>query len=115
MRKDSIKNKLKKELKSLFKSMDFVSNNFLHKKRISKSNFQVYFNIYQQLGIAWEFLGLQCKHWDGYKKVRDKKEVCKICGKVKDIDEFYYLIPKKGSKKIGRKLKPICPGLKMCP
>lgn len=106
MQKDSNKNKLKKEFKSLFKSMDFVSNNFLNKEKINKSNFRIYFNIYQQLGIAWEFLGLQCKHWDGYKKVKDEKEVCKICGKVKGVDEFYYLIPKKGPKKIGRKSKP---------
>ena len=28
MKKDSIKNKIKKELKSLFRSMDFVSDNF---------------------------------------------------------------------------------------
>ena len=106
MQRDSVKNKLKKELKSLFKSMDFVSNNFLNKGNINRRNFQIYFNIYQQLGIAWEFLGLQCKHWDGYKKVRDKKEVCKICGKVKDVGGFYYLIYKEGHKKIGRKLRP---------
>lgn len=106
MQKNLVKNKLKKELKSLFKSMDFVSNNFLKQQKISKRNFQLYFNIYQQLGIAWEYLGLQCKHWEGYKKVRDKKEACKICGKVKGVDEFYYLISKEGRKKIGRKLKP---------
>ncbi len=106
MRKNLVKNKLKKELKSLFKSMDFLSNNFLNKGNVSKRDFRLYFNIYQQLGIAWEFLGLQCKHWDGYEKVKDEKEVCKICGKVKGVDEFYYLILKKGSKKIGRKLKP---------
>lgn len=106
MRKNPVKNKLKKELKSLFKSMDFLSNNFLNNGNVSKRDFRLYFNIYQQLGIAWEFLGLQCKHWDGYKKVKDEKEVCKICGKVKGVDEFYYLILKKGHKKIGRKLKP---------
>ncbi len=106
MRKDAIKNKLKKELKSLLKSMDFVNNNFLNKGKVNKSTFQIYFNIYQQLGIAWEFLGLQCKHWDGYERVEDEKEICKICGKVKGVDEFYYLIFKKGPKKIGRKLKP---------
>lgn len=106
MRKDSIKNELKKELNSLLKSMDFVNNNFLNKGNINKRDFRVYFNIYQQLGVAWEFLGLQCKHWEGYKKLKDKKEVCRICGKVKDAGEFYYLIPKEGPKKIGRKLKP---------
>ena len=29
----------------------------------------------------------------------------RICGKIKDADDFYYLIPKKGFKKIGKMLK----------
>ncbi len=86
--------------------MDFISKNFLGKEGIDKKDFRNYFNIYQQLGLAWEFLGLQCKHWDGYKKIRTTKEVCRICGKVKGIGELYYLIPQKGIKKIGKKLKP---------
>lgn len=105
MQKDSAESGVKKELKCLFKSMDFISNNFLNKKDISKGNLRMYFNIYQQLGLAWEFLGSQCKHWNGYKKIKDKR-VCRICGKVKDTDNLYYLIPKKGFKKIGKMLKP---------
>ena len=80
------KDKIKKEFRRLFKSMDFVSNNFLNKENISKGNLRIYFDIYQQLGLAWEFLGLQCKHWDGYKKVKGRKMACRICGKVKDAD-----------------------------
>jgi len=106
-KRESTKDKLRKELRSLLRSMDFVSNNFLNKEgSISKNEFQLYFNIYQQLGLAWEYLGLQCKHWNGYKKIKDKEQVCRICGKVKGVDEFYYLIPKGGLKKIGRKLMP---------
>ena len=86
--------------------MDFVSDNFLNKESISKDKLEIYFNIYQQLGMAWEFLGLECKHWDGYKKIRDKKEACKICGKIKGVKDTYYLLPEKGLKKIGTKLKP---------
>lgn len=97
---------LKKELKTLFRSMDFVSNNFLNNKKINKKEFQIFFNIYQQLGLAWEFLGLQCKHREGYKKTKDAKEVCKLCGKVKGVDEFYCLLPAKGHKQLGAKLKP---------
>lgn len=87
MQKISAKNRLKKELRSLFKSMEYISNNFLNKKDIKKKDLQIYFNIYQQLGLSWEYLGLQCIHWDGYRKVRGK-EVCRICGKVKDVGEF---------------------------
>lgn len=100
------KEQIKKDLKTLFRSLDFVSNNFLNNKKLSKKELQIFFNIYQQLGLAWEFLGLQCKHWDGYKKTKDGKEVCKICGKVKGVDEFYYLLSKEGPKKLGAKLKP---------
>jgi hypothetical protein len=106
MHKGEAKEELKKQLKALFKSMDFVSDNFLDSEKTGKKEFQVFFNIYQQLGVAWEFLGLQCKHWDGYKKTRDKKEACKICGKVKGVDDFHILLPQKGSKKLGVKLKP---------
>lgn len=97
---------LTKELKSLFKNMDFISDNFLNKKGIKEKELQVYFRIYQQLGLAWEFLGLQCEHGEGYKKTKDKKEICKICGKVKGVDDFYYLIPKRGLKKVGIKIQP---------
>lgn len=100
------KEELKKELNSLFKSMDFVSDKFLNNKDIGKEEFQMFFNIYQQLGLAWEFLGLQCSHWEGYKKIEDKKEACKICGKTKGLDDHYYLFPKDGPKKLGLKLKP---------
>lgn len=74
--------------------MDFISEKFLADEKAAGKNFQLYFNIYQQLGLAWEFLGLQCWHWDGYRKTRYKKEVCKICGKVKGIENDYYLSPK---------------------
>ncbi len=98
MNKGQAKKELKKKLTALFKSMDFVSNNLLDSEKKDKKDFQVFFSIYQQLGLAWEFLGLQCKHWDGYKKTRDKKETCKICGKVKGTDDFYILLPKRGPK-----------------
>lgn len=100
------KEELKKELKSLFKSMDFVSNKYLRNEGTKKEGFEVFFNIYQQLGLAWEFLSLQCKHWDGYKRARGKKDACKICGKIKGTDDIYYLLSRNGLKKLGIKLKP---------
>jgi len=106
MYKGQAKKELKKQLGALFKSMDFVSNNFLDSEKMGKKEFQIFFSIYQQLGLAWEFLGLQCKHWDGYKKTRDKKETCKICGKVKGANDFYILLTRKGPIKLGVKLKP---------
>src|SRR3990167_1828842 len=98
---------IKKELRKLFKSMNFVSKKFLADEKAAGKDFQVYFNIYQQLGLAWEFIGVQCLHWDGYRKTRAKKEVCKICGKVKGVDESYFLLSSGGQKIIGRKSQPI--------
>ena len=106
MHKAQAKKELKKQLNDLFKSMDFVSNNFLDSEKMGEKEFERFFRIYQQLGIAWEFLGLQCKHWDGYKKTRDKKEACKICGKIKGVEDSYILLFKKGAKKLGMKVKP---------
>ena len=106
MDRGKIEKELKKQLKALFKSMDFVSKNFLNNEKISKKELQVFFKIYQQLGLAWEFLGLQCSHWDGYKRTRDKKEACKICGKIRGTDDFYILLPKKELKKLGVKANP---------
>ncbi|MGO8988326.1 MAG: hypothetical protein ACLQGU_03045 [bacterium] len=106
MKGGRIKEELKKQLKALLNSMDFVSEHFLDGKKMNGREFSRFFRIYQQLGLAWEFLGLQCKHWDGYRKTRDKKEICKICGKVKGVDDSYILLSNKGPKKLGVKLKP---------
>lgn len=106
MKKISEKQRVKQALKSLFKSMDFLSTHYLDKKGLNKRESQFFFNIYQQLGMAWEFLGLQCKHWDGYRKLKDKQETCRICGKVKGAADSYYLLPREGAKRVGRHLKP---------
>jgi len=79
------KERIKKELRKLFKSMDFVSDNFLANEKAAGKDFRMYFDIYQQLGLVWEYLGRQCKHWDGYKMTREKHEVCRICGEVKKV------------------------------
>jgi hypothetical protein len=106
MHKGKARSDLKKQLGALFKSMDFISNHFFASEKMGRKESQIFFNIYQQLGLAWEFLGLQCKHWDGYKKTKDKKETCKICGKVRGADDFYILLPRKGPVKLGVKVKP---------
>ncbi len=100
------KENLKREFKRLFKSMDFICDNYLNKKDLPEKELGRFTDIYQQLGLVWEFLSLQCKHWDGYKKSRGKKEVCRICGTLKGAAEKHILLPSKGNKKIGRKAKP---------
>jgi hypothetical protein len=106
MTKETEKDRLKKEFKRLFKNMDFVCDNYLNKEGVPEKEQERFADIYQQLGQVWEFLALQCKHWDGYKKNREKKEVCRICGTVKGVEENHILLQAKGPKKIGRAVRP---------
>lgn len=96
---------LKKDLRNLFKTMDYIADKYLCKTRIRRKDIEIFYRIYQQLGLLWEFLGLQCGHWDGYKKKEDKY-LCKICGRVKGIEERHYLLPVKGEKVIGKMVRP---------
>ena len=78
MKKEGEKTRIKREFKSLFKSMDFVCDNYLNKKGAIDKELEAFANIYQQLGLACGFLGLQCRHWDGYRKTRDKEKEARI-------------------------------------
>ena len=90
----------------LRRSMDFASQHpALLKYGAGKLGTQVA-EIYQQLGLAWEFLGLQCLHWDGFAKAANGTETCKICGKVKSQGDAWLLLPKNGRKIVGRRLLP---------
>ena len=98
---------LKNQLRSILKSLNFVSNNFLKEQSgRNESNSRIYFNIYQQLGLAWEYLGLQCRHEDGYRKIKDGKFACNICGKIKDTEDAYYFLFRRSRKIIGKKISP---------
>lgn len=79
---DIHKKDLKKALNELFMSMDYIADHYLAKRKVPSKETKVFYSIYQQLGLLWEFLGCQCKHWDGYRR-KDNKLLCKICGKVK--------------------------------
>jgi len=96
---------LKRDLKQIFRALDFVGKH-LNGRRPPKATQQLYFDVYQALGLAWEFLGLQCKHWDGYKCGRDGKQVCRICGKIKGVQERLFLLTDSGMKRIGRRAAP---------
>lgn len=98
--------KIRDEMVRLRRSMDFASQHpALLKYGAGKLGTQVA-EIYQQLGLAWEFLGLQCLHWDGFAKAANGTETCKICGKVKSQGDAWLLLPKNGRKIVGRRLLP---------
>jgi len=104
MKTESAKFHLKREFKRLFSAMNFISDRYLARKRAPAKQTKAFYEVYQQLAVAWEFLSLQCRHWDGYRRVRDGKLACRICGHIKGTDEQW--LPAKGTKAVGRKTSP---------
>jgi hypothetical protein len=96
---------LKRELRRLWRSIYFVSR---HASLDDQDNpeSERFAELYQQLGVLWEFLGLQCRHWDGYHRNRSGKICCRICGKLKGAKEHWLLLPRIGNKGIGRRNVP---------
>jgi len=88
--------KLKRDLNQLFRSMDFVSRHPSLKRDSAQA--RRFAEIYQQLGLAWEFLALQCAHKSGWRKLREGKSACKICGTVRGAKEHWFLLPRDESK-----------------
>lgn len=84
--------------------MDFVSRHPALKRETAEA--RRFAEIYQQLGLAWEFLALQCKHPDGWRKLRDGKSTCKVCGLIRGVKEQWLLLPREGRKAIGRRALP---------
>ena len=84
--------------------MDFVSRHpTLKRDTVEARRFA---EIYQQLGLAWEFLALQCTHRGGWRKLRDSKSACKVCGLIRGTKEQWLLLPRDGKKTIGRRALP---------
>lgn len=104
MKKDD-RTALKRELRRLWRSMDLVSRHAALNDEDNPEN-QRFAELYQQLGMLWEFLGLQCRHWDGYRRNHSGTMLCRICGKLKGADEYWLLLPRKGNKSIGSKTMP---------
>jgi hypothetical protein len=95
---------LKKEINALLRLMDFVSTHPVLRGESKQA--EQFARTYQQLGKLWEFLALQCDHKAGWRKTKQGHHVCRICGTVKGTAERWILLPRTGTKKIGRKLSP---------
>jgi hypothetical protein len=84
--------------------MDFVSRHpALNRDGPEAERFA---RIYQQLGMAWEFLALQCQHRSGWRKRRGGKFACNVCGLIRGAKEPWLLFPREGKKTIGRRMTP---------
>jgi hypothetical protein len=95
---------LQENLRRLFRSKDFVARHPALKQDTAEARW--FAEIYQQLGLAWEFLALQCTHRGGWRKLRDGKSACKVCGTIRGVKEQCLLLPRDGKKTIGRHAQP---------
>lgn len=98
------KRDLKSDLRQLRRSLDFVSRQPALQQDTREA--RRFAEIYQQLGLAWEFLALQCQHRGGWRKLRDGKSACKVCGQIRGMKEPWLLLPRDGKKTIGRRARP---------
>lgn len=106
MKKEAAKQRLKREIAAVMRSMDFVSGHPSLAKGGRGREAALYSGIYRQLALAWEHLALQCRHWDGFKKKRGGVRCCPICGLVEGMEEPWLLLPRRGTKAIGRMARP---------
>lgn len=106
MKKELVKQRLKREIAAVMRSMDFVSEHPSLAKGGRGREAELYAGIYQQLGLAWEHLALQCRHWDGFKTKRGGARCCPICGLVEGVEEPWLLLPRRGTKSIGQMKRP---------
>lgn len=106
MKKEAAKQRLKREIAAVMRSMDFVSAHPSLAKGGRGREAVLYSGIYQQLALAWEHLALQCRHWDGFRKKRGGTRCCPICGLVEGVEEPWLLLPRRGTKSIGQRARP---------
>ena len=95
---------LRRDLRRVLRSMDFVSRHPALKRDTAEARRMA--EVYQQLGLAWEFLALQCKHRGGWRKLREGKSTCKVCGLIRGVKEQWLLLPRDGKKTIGLRAMP---------
>lgn len=83
--------------------MDYVSDNWLRGKASKdQRRARLFYDIYQALGTAWHYYGLQCRHRKGNRRVGGGRRACRVCGRIEGTSETEYLLPSKGKKTIGR-------------
>ncbi len=98
--------RLKSEFRRLRRLMDFASTHRSLNSPRSKLGRQLA-EIYQQLGLVWEFLALQCRHEEGYRTTRPGDSVCRICGTVEGVREQWSLRLRGERKPVRKKTRPV--------
>lgn len=98
--------RLKSEFRRLRRSMDFASTHRSLGSPRSKVGRHLA-EIYQQLGLVWEFLALQCRHEEGYRTTRSGNSVCRICGTLEGTCERWTLEPEKIRKPRQKKIRRV--------
>ncbi|MBI2059578.1 MAG: hypothetical protein HYT87_07385 [Nitrospirae bacterium] len=90
-------------IRRVLRAMDYVSEKWLRGKPFQDGRrADLFYNIYQELGTAWHYYGLQCRHPKGYRRIGGGQHACRTCGQIKGTSNPEYLLPAKGRKRIGR-------------
>jgi hypothetical protein len=66
VRELSAKQRVRRDLRRLFRCMDQLAKHPALARSAHSALSRMLGEVYQQFGLAWEFLGLQCRHWDGF-------------------------------------------------
>ncbi len=104
MNSESAEASLRRDLGRLVRSLDFVSRHPVLKRNSAEA--RRFAEIYQQLGLAWEFLALQCRHRGGWRRLPKGRLACKICGLIRGGKAPWLLLPRNGKKTVGRRALP---------
>jgi hypothetical protein len=104
MNSSSTEASLKQDLRRLFRSMDFVSQHPALKQEGREA--ERFAELYQQPGLAWEFLAMQCRHRSGWCKNHEGKFLCKACGLIRGAKQLWLLLTRDRKKAIGRRAMP---------
>jgi hypothetical protein len=101
---------VRKCIARVLRSMDFIAGGFRRGKKRralgARRRAERHWEIYQQLGLAWEFLALRCRHRDGLRRVSGGRMACRACGKIRGVRDDWLLFPRQGPKTIGRIARP---------
>jgi hypothetical protein len=101
---------VRRDIARVLRSMDFIARSFLggKKRKVAgaRGRAGIYFDIYQQLGLAWEYLALRCRHRRGWRRASEGRDACRVCGLIRGVREPWILLPRKGPKTVGRMVRP---------
>src|SRR5262245_62119020 len=80
---------VRKSIARVLRSMDLIAGSFPGGKKrkapLGRRRGDSWGEIYQQLGLAWEFLALRCRHRNGWRRASGGRDACRACGHIRGV------------------------------